>query len=105
VTESANSGSGSKPAANQTQTESMPANEAQSAPASGNMGSADPQAPTPMPQSTVGAGTVPRAATGPRSSVPGRPGSAEPDEAADQPPATADGGGTTHGRPSGEVKT
>jgi hypothetical protein len=99
----------------------MPADEAQSAPGSGNLGGADPQAPTPIAQSAVDGG-VPRAQTERRGSTPGRPGSPEPDEAGDQPPATGSGGapdrivgedpgegvggaaGQGDGRPSGEVK-
>ncbi len=94
------------PAADQTKTEAMPADEAQSAPGTGNLGSADPQAPTPIVQSTVDGG-VPRAQTERRGPVPGRPGSPEPDGAGDQPAATGSGGGGAAaqggGRPSGEV--
>jgi hypothetical protein len=99
-------GSQDPPAADQTKTEAMPADEAQSAPPSGNLGSADPQAATPIAQSVVDGG-VPRPQTERRGSTPGRPGSPEPDAAPDQPAATADGGapsGQGDGRPSGEVK-
>ncbi len=79
MSESVNaSGGGPTPAANQTQTEPMPADERQAAPPSGNLGSADPQAPTPISRSAVDGG-VPRAATERRGPVPGRPGSPTPD--------------------------
>src|SRR3954468_9437948 len=100
------SGSQDPPAPDQTKTEAMPADEAQSAPPSGNLGSADPQAPTPIAQSAVDGG-VPRPLSERRGSTPGRPGSPEPDAAAGQPAATADGGapmGQGDGGPSGEVK-
>lgn len=103
--EAPQTGSQDPPAPDQTKTEPMPADEAQSAPPSGNLGSADPQAPTPIAQSAVDGG-VPRPLTERRGSTPGRPGSPEPDEAPDQPAATADGGapGRGDGRPSGEVE-
>ncbi|HEX4018835.1 MAG TPA: hypothetical protein VHX15_19015 [Frankiaceae bacterium] len=83
MSESVNdSGGGPTPAANQTQTEPIPADQRQAAPPSGNLGSADPQAPTPIAQSAVDGG-VPRAATERRGSVPGRPGSPVPDEASE----------------------
>jgi hypothetical protein len=107
MSESVNaSGGGSTPAANQTQTEAMPVDENQSAPPSGNLGSADPQAPTPIAQSAVDGG-VPRAATERRGPVPGRPGSPEPDTAGDEPAVTGDGGapGQPSAKPSGEVET
>ncbi len=119
--EAPQAGSQDPPAADQMQTEAMPADEAQSAPPSGNLGSADPQAPTPIAQSAVDGG-VPRPQTERRSDVPGRPGSPEPDEASGQPPVTGRAGapdrivgedpgegvggaaGQGDGRPSGEVK-
>jgi hypothetical protein len=107
MSESVNaSGGGETPAANQTQTEAMPADENQAAPPSGNLSSADPQAPTPLAQSAVDGG-VPRAATERRGTTPGRPGSPEPDAAADQPAATADGGSPDRSgaKPSGEAET
>jgi hypothetical protein len=85
------SGSGSTPAANQAETEAMPADEQQAAPPSGNLGSADPQAPTALTQSAVDGG-VPRVMTDRRGSTPGRPGSPVPDEAAGEPQVSADGG-------------
>ena len=85
------SGGGEMPAANQAQTEATPANENQSAPPSGNLGSANPQAPTVLAQSVVDGG-VPREVTERRSSVAGRPGSPVPDEAAGEPQVGADGG-------------
>jgi hypothetical protein len=79
MSESVNaSGAGPTPAANQTKTEPMPADQRQAAPPSGNLGSADPQAPTPIAQSAVDGG-VPRAATERRGQVPGRLDSAAPD--------------------------
>jgi hypothetical protein len=100
------SGTGPSPAANQSRTEAMPADENQSAPPSGNLGSTDPQAPTPIVQSAVDGG-VPRAATVRRGSTPGRPGSPVPESSGDEPPVTGDGGAPgQHGdRPSGEVDT
>jgi hypothetical protein len=50
------SGSGETPAADQAKTEAMPAGERQAAPPSGNLGSADPQAPTAIVQSAVDGG-------------------------------------------------
>jgi hypothetical protein len=109
------------PAADQHKTEAMPADEAQAAPPSGNLGSADPQAPMPIAQSAVDGG-VPRAQTERRSNVPGRPGSPEPAEGSEQPQVTGSGGapdrivgqdpgegeggaaGQGDGKPSGEVK-
>ena len=84
-------GGGKTPAANQAKTEAMPVDDRQAAPPSGNLGSADPQAPTAIVQSAVDGG-VPRTEAGRRGPVAGRPGSPEPDEA-DQPAAAADGGG------------
>jgi hypothetical protein len=119
--EAPQTGSQDPPAPDQTKTEAMPADEAQSAPPSGNLGSADPQAPTPIAQSAVDGG-VPRPLTERRGSTPGRPGSPEPDAAGDEPPVTGGGGtpdrvageasdeglggaaGQGDGRPSGEVK-
>jgi hypothetical protein len=119
--EAPQTGSQDPPAPDQTKTEPMPADEAQSAPPSGNLGSADPQAPTPIAQSAVDGG-VPRPLTERRGSTPGRPGSPEPDAAGDEPPVTGGGGtpdrvageasdeglggaaGQGDGRPSGEVK-
>jgi hypothetical protein len=89
------------PAANQHKTEGIPADEFQSAPSSGNLGSADPQAPSPIAQSSVDGG-VPRTGTVRRGPVAGRPGSLEPD-AADESRVSGDGSGPTGGRPSGEV--
>ena len=85
------SGGQQTPAANQAETEAMPADERQSAPPSGNLGSTDPQAPTAIAQSAVDGG-VPRSATTRRSGVPGRPGSPIPDSADGEEPVTADGG-------------
>jgi hypothetical protein len=76
------SGGGETPAANQTKTEPTPVDENQSAPPSGNLGSADPQAPTVLAQSAVDGG-VPRSVAERRSAVPGRPGSPVPDAAAE----------------------
>jgi hypothetical protein len=90
-----------KPAANQQRTEPMPADGFQSAPTSGNLGSADPQAPTPIAQSAIDGG-VPRPKTARRGPVPGRPGEPEPDTAAESR-RSGDGSGPTGGRPSGEV--
>jgi hypothetical protein len=100
------SGSGATPAANQTETEAMPADERQSAPPSGNLGSADPQAPTALVQSAVDGG-VPRPATIRPGSNPGRPGSPKPAESAGEPQVTGDGGapGEVATGPSGEVAT
>jgi hypothetical protein len=85
------SGGGETPAANQTKTEATPASENQAAPPTGNLGSADPQAPTVIAQSVVDGG-VPRSVTERRSAVPGRPGSPVPDSAAGEPQVSADGG-------------
>lgn len=85
------SGGGETPAANQAETEAMPADERQSAPPSGNLGSADPQAPIPIVQSAVDGG-VPRPAAERRGPTAGRPGNAEPDETSADQPVTADGG-------------
>ena len=107
MSESVNaSGGGSTPAASQTQTEAMPADENQVAPPSGNLGSADPQAPTPIARSAVDGG-VPSAPTERRGAAPGRPGSPEPAEAGDQPAATGDGGAPDRSgaKPSGEART
>jgi hypothetical protein len=100
------SGGGSTPAANQAQTEATPADERQSAPPSGNLGSADPQAPTALAQSAVDGG-VPRPATARRGSTPGRPGSPKPAGAEAEPQVTGDGGAPnkTATDPSGEVAT
>jgi hypothetical protein len=84
-------GGGEMPAANQAKTEATPADENQSAPPSGNLGSTDPQAPTVLAQSAVDGG-VPRSATERRSDVAGRPGSPVPDAAAGEPQVGADGG-------------
>ncbi len=72
------SGSGETPAADQPKTEPMPADERQAAPPSGNLGSADPQAPTPLAQSAVDGGP-PRPQVERRGDVPGRPGSPVPE--------------------------
>ena len=84
-------GGGETPAANQAKTEASPVDENQSAPPTGNLGSADPQAPTVLAQSAVDGG-VPRAGDERRSAVPGRPGSPVPDAVADEPSVGADGG-------------
>lgn len=88
---SGSDGGGKTPAANQAETEAMPVNDPQAAPPSGNLGSADPQAPTAIVQSAVDGG-VPRSEASRRGPVAGRPGSPEPDEA-DEPAVTGDGGG------------
>jgi len=85
------SGGGETPAANQSKTEATPVGEAQTAPPSGNLGSADPQAPTVLAQSAVDGG-VPRSVAERRSAVAGRRGSPIPDAAAGEPQVSADGG-------------
>jgi hypothetical protein len=85
------SGGGGTPAANQAKTEATPVDEDQAAPPTGNLGSADPQAPTVLAQSAIDGG-VPRSVTERRSAVPGRPGSPVPDETAGEPQVSADGG-------------
>ena len=74
------SGSGHTPAADQAKTEAMPADERQAAPPSGNLGSADPQAPTALAQSAVGDGP-PRLQVERRGDAPGRPGNPVPEAA------------------------
>jgi hypothetical protein len=91
MTEERNPTGGEMPAANQAKTEATPVDENQSAPPTGNLGSADPQAPTVLAQSTVDGG-VPRPLTDRRSAVPGRPGSPVPDSVEGEPQVTADGG-------------
>jgi hypothetical protein len=85
------SGGGETPAANQTKTEATPVDENQAAPPTGNLGSADPQAPTVLAQSSVDGG-VPRSVTERRSAAPGRPGSPVPDAVANEPQVNADAG-------------
>jgi hypothetical protein len=100
-------GGGQTPAANQTDPEAMPTSDAQAAPPSGNLGSADPQAPTVLAQSAVDGG-VPRVAPSVHAGKqgPGRPGRAEPDSADTSRPVTGSGGAAAVANdPEGEVST
>ena len=92
------------PAADQPKTEAMPADEAQATPTSGNLGSANPQAPAVIAQSAVDGG-VPRDKSGPRGAA-GRPGSMVPGGGEGKPQGGADGGAPGVATdPEGEVAT
>jgi hypothetical protein len=106
-------GGGDTPAANQTEPEATPTSDAQSAPPAGNLAGADPQAPTPVAQSAVATGGVPRPIATGRSGAPGRPGDTEPDSSDSSRPVTGSGGGagsaqetpSRAAKPDGEVST
>ncbi len=97
------------PAANQTEPEAAPTSDAQAAPPAGNLGSANPQAPTPITNSAVGG--VPREVATGRTNAPGRPGATEPDTSDKSRPVTAEGGSADAetppavAKPEGEVST